>query len=325
MSKVQQSSRLTIPELQRMKAEGRKISMLTAYDFTMARLLDAAGVEVILVGDSLGMVVQGLENTVPVTLDEMLYHGRCVARGLSRAHMVLDMPFMTYHSREQALENAARALREGLAHSIKLEGGQDMAPIIQAITKCGIPVMGHIGLTPQSVHAMGGFKVQGKEAAAAARLKDDALAVEAAGAWSVVLEGIPMELAADISSSLHIPTIGIGAGPACDGQVLVINDLLGMDEGFKPKFVKRYNRLQQVIIGSVQEYMEEVRSGAFPDEAHSFKGKKEGLRAAPRQVGADAEALALGQHAPQASVHSLNGHSSSLDALVAEALRIGAA
>lgn len=322
MSKVQQSSRLTIPELQRMKSDGRKITMLTAYDFTMARLLDQAGVDVILVGDSLGMVVQGLENTVPVTLDEMLYHGRCVSRGLSRAHMVLDMPFMTYHSREQALENAARALREGMAHSIKLEGGLDMAPIIQAITRCGIPVMGHIGLTPQSVHALGGFKVQGKEASAAARLREDALAVQEAGAWSVVLEGIPLDLAAEISESLHIPTIGIGAGPGCDGQVLVINDLLGMDDGFKPRFVKRYAQLQQTIIGSVQEYLSEVRTGAFPDEAHSFKGKREGLRPAPAPRPAEGEPATLGL---ALNGSGLNGSASALTERVVQTLQVGAA
>lgn len=271
MSKVNTSSKVTILDLQRMKAENQKITMLTAYDFTMARLVDMAGVDVVLVGDSLGMVMQGLDNTLPVTLEHMIYHARAVARGLKRAHMVIDMPFMTYHSRQQALDNVARVMREGGGESVKLEGGQEMAETVEAITRCGIPVMGHIGLTPQSVHAMGGFKVQGREASQANRIREDALALEQAGAYSIVLEGIPMELAADISSSLSIPTIGIGAGVGCDGQVLVINDVLGMDDGFKPKFVKRYANLQQQIIGSVQEYLSEVRSGAFPDEAHSFK------------------------------------------------------
>jgi len=271
MSKVNTSSKVTILDLQRMKAENQKITMLTAYDFTMARLVDMAGVDVVLVGDSLGMVMQGLDNTLPVTLDHMIYHARAVARGLKRAHMVIDMPFMTYHSRQQALDNVARVMREGGGESVKLEGGQEMAETVEAITRCGIPVMGHIGLTPQSVHAMGGFKVQGREASQANRIREDALALEQAGAYAIVLEGIPMELAADISSSLSIPTIGIGAGVGCDGQVLVINDVLGMDDGFKPKFVKRYANLQQQIIGSVQEYLSEVRTGAFPDEAHSFK------------------------------------------------------
>lgn len=271
MSKVNTSSKVTILDLQRMKAESRKITMLTAYDFTMARLVDAAGVDVVLVGDSLGMVVQGLDNTLPVTLDHMIYHARCVSRGLKRAHLVIDMPFMTYHSKQQALDNAARVLREGGGESIKLEGGQEMAETVSAVTRCGIPVMGHIGLTPQSVHAMGGFKVQGREAVQAQRLREDALALEQAGAYSIVIEGVPMELAAEISASLSIPTIGIGAGVGCDGQVLVVNDLLGMDDGFKPKFVKRYANMQDSIIGSIQEYLGEVRAGTFPDEAHSFR------------------------------------------------------
>lgn len=279
MSKVSTSQRVTILDLQRMKAEQHKITMLTAYDFTMARLVDLAGVDVVLVGDSLGMVFQGQDNTLPVTVDHMIYHARCVARGLQRAHLVVDMPFMSYHSREQALENAARVMREGGAQSIKLEGGQEMAAVVDAITACGIPVMGHVGLTPQSVHAMGGFKVQGREAAQAARIRDDARALEQAGAYALVLEGIPMELAAEITADLSIPTIGIGAGVGCDGQVLVINDVLGMDDGFRPKFVKRYDNLQERIVSTVQEYLGEVRSGSFPDEAHSFKGRREGVPA----------------------------------------------
>jgi 3-methyl-2-oxobutanoate hydroxymethyltransferase len=275
MSKVNVTSKVTILDLQQMKAENRKITMLTAYDYTMARLVDAAGVDVVLVGDSLGMVVQGQENTLPVTLDQMIYHGRCVARGLRRAHLVVDMPFMSYHSVGQALENTARVMREGGAESVKLEGGQEVADVIAAVTRCGIPVMAHIGLTPQSVHAMGGFKVQGREAAEAERLKDDALAVQEAGAYSVVIEGVPMDLAAEISSSLTIPTIGIGAGIGCDGQVLVINDLLGLDEGFKPRFVKRYATLHSTIVDAVQDYLSEVRQGSFPDEAHSFRGRRE--------------------------------------------------
>lgn len=275
MSKVSVTSKVTILDLQQMKAENRKITMLTAYDYTMARLVDAAGVDIVLVGDSLGMVVQGNQTTLPVTLEHMIYHGQCVARGLRRAHLVVDMPFMSYHSVGQALDNAARVMREGSAESIKLEGGEEVAETIHAITRCGIPVMAHIGLTPQSVHAMGGFKVQGKEAAEAARLKTDALAVQEAGAYAVVIEGVPMDLAAEITEHLRIPTIGIGAGVGCDGQVLVINDLLGLDEGFKPKFVKRYAALHGNVVDAVGEYLNEVRGGVFPDEAHSFRGKRE--------------------------------------------------
>lgn len=278
MSKVSTSRKVTILDLQRMKAENRKITMLTAYDYTMARLVDAAGIDIVLVGDSLGMVVQGLENTLPVTLEQMIYHTRCVARGLTRAHLVLDMPFGSYLSTTQALENAGRALSEGRAEAVKMEGGEEIAEAMEAITRRGIPVMAHIGLTPQSVHAMGGFKVQGRSAERAAELKRDALAVEQAGAYSVVLEGIPMDLAQDISSSLSIPTIGIGAGRGCDGQVLVVNDLLGLDEGFQPKFVKRYASLHQTIVDAISDYAGEVRSGVFPDEAHSFRGQR------PREV-----------------------------------------
>lgn len=263
-------SKLTVLDFQRMKAESRKITMLTCYDHAMARILDAAGVDLLLVGDSLGMVVQGHTTTLPVKLEHMVYHTAAVARGVSRAHVVGDLPFMSYQiSPAQALESAGRLMQDGGAHSVKLEGGEDRAAAIEAIVAAGIPVMGHIGLTPQSVHALGGFKVQGK-GDAAERVRRDALAVEAAGAYAVVLEGIPMELAAEITDLLTIPTIGIGAGVGCDGQVLVINDLLGMDDSFKPRFVKRYADLKAVITGAVGEYLEEVRGGAFPDEAHAF-------------------------------------------------------
>jgi len=274
MSKVSSSTKVTILDLQKMKAENRKIVMVTAYDYTMARLVDQGGVDVVLVGDSLGMVVQGRGDTLGVTLDHMIYHGKCVSRGIERAHLVVDMPFMSYHSREQALENAARVMRESGAQSIKLEGGKEVADIIRAITCAGIPVMAHVGLTPQSVHAMGGFKVQGNDAAAADRVKEDAQAVQDAGAYSLVLEGIPRALARDISASLRIPTIGIGAGPHCSGQVLVINDLLGMDQGFKPKFVKRYADLHDAIRTALDAYVGEVQVGTFPDNAHSFRGKQ---------------------------------------------------
>jgi 3-methyl-2-oxobutanoate hydroxymethyltransferase len=248
--------------------------MLTAYDATFARLLDEAGVDVLLVGDSLGMVIQGHDTTLPVTLDEMIYHTRSVARGASRAHVVGDMPFMSYQaSPEDGLRSAGRLLKEGGAHAVKLEGGAELGETVHRLVRAGIPVMGHVGLTPQSVHAMGGFRVQGKDADSAARIRDDARALEQAGAYAVVLEGIPAPLAAEITSTLEIPTIGIGAGPSCDGQVLVIYDLLGMNDAFKPKFVKRYEHFAQRIRGAATEYIEEVRRGAFPTAEHSFSGE----------------------------------------------------
>lgn len=257
-----------------MKAERTKITMLTAYDATFARLVDEGGVDLILVGDSLGMVVQGHETTLPVTVDHMAYHGAAVSRVVQRAHVVVDMPFLSYHvSIEDAVRNAGRLMKEG-AHSVKLEGGAERAETIRAIVDAQIPVMGHIGLTPQSFHAQGGFKVQGRGDAEAQRILDDALAVQEAGAYSLVLEGIPAELAAEISAALDIPTIGIGAGAGCDGQVLVIYDLLGLDDSFKPKFVKRYASLHSVVTDAIGSYIDEVRTGAFPDADHSFHQKK---------------------------------------------------
>jgi 3-methyl-2-oxobutanoate hydroxymethyltransferase len=266
-------SAVTVPELHRMKVEGRKITMLTAYDATIARLVDQAGVDIILVGDSLGMVVQGHRNTLPVTVDHMAYHCACVSRAVSQAHIVGDLPFLSYHvNDDEAVRNAGRLVQEGGAHSVKLEGGRERARTIEAIVRAQIPVMGHVGLTPQSVHVQGGFKVQGRGDEAARRVIDDALAVEEAGAYSVVLEGIPLELAAEVTARLSIPTIGIGAGPGCDGQVLVIYDLLGMDDSFKPKFVKRYAELGRLAREAVGTYLQEVRGGSFPDAAHSFEG-----------------------------------------------------
>ncbi len=265
---------VTVLDLRRMKAERQKITMLTAYDAMFARLVDEGGVDVILVGDSLGMVVQGHGNTLPVTVEHMAYHGAAVARSTQRAHVVVDMPFLSYHvSIEDAVRNAGMLLKSG-AHSVKLEGGAERADTIRAIVNAQIPVMAHIGLTPQSFHAQGGFKVQGRGDAAAERIIADALAVQEAGAYALVLEGIPAGLAAEVSGALEIPTIGIGAGSGCDGQVLVIYDLLGMDKSFKPKFVKRYAQLQDTITGAVGEFIEEVRSGAFPDDDHSFHDKK---------------------------------------------------
>jgi len=254
-----------------MKASGRKITMLTAYDYTMARLLDQAGVDTILVGDSLGMVMQGHEDTLQVTMEHIIYHGQLVARAIERAHLVLDLPFMSYQvSVQQAVENAGRLIKEGHGHSVKLEGGTERIEVIEAITRAQIPVLAHVGLTPQSVHAFGGYRIQGWMDDEATRIKEGALAAQEAGAFGIVLEGIPAQLAAEITDSLDIPTIGIGAGVHCDGQVLVINDLLGMDDEFQPRFVKRYAQLAGVIRGAAREYIDEVKSGAFPTPDHSF-------------------------------------------------------
>lgn len=267
-------ARPTVLDLLKKKADNDKIVMVTAYDWTMARLVDAAGVDMVLVGDSLGMVVQGHDSTLPVTVDDILYHSRAVSRGLKNAHLTADLPFMSYQvSVEDALRAAGRMLQEGGAQSVKLEGGVRSAEAIHRIVEAGIPVVGHVGLTPQSVHAMGGFKVQGK-GEQAEQVLQDALAVQAAGAFCIVLEGMPAPLAATITERLDIPTIGIGAGPACDGQVLVCNDILGLDLGFKPKFVKRYAELENIVKEAVGAYADEVRSGAFPDAAHSFGVRK---------------------------------------------------
>ncbi|MCO4745452.1 MAG: 3-methyl-2-oxobutanoate hydroxymethyltransferase [Proteobacteria bacterium] len=266
--------RKSVLDLRKLKAGNDKIVMVTAYDYTMARLVDMAGVDMVLVGDSLGMVVQGRSDTLPVTLDECIYHTKCVSRGLEKAHLVFDMPFMTYQiSPEQALQNAGRAMQESGAQSVKLEGGERTASAISLIVDAGIPVVGHVGLTPQSVHAMGGFKVQGRSDEAAERVVRDALAVQEAGAFCIVLEGLPTDVAQEITDRLDIPTIGIGAGVHCDGQVLVSTDLLGMNTSFKPKFVKHYASLEQTIVDAVKAYGDEVRSSAFPDAAHSFNRK----------------------------------------------------
>lgn len=265
--------RITAPEILKMKAAGDRIAMVTAYDAAMARLIDAAKADMVLVGDSLGMVIQGQPDTLSVTVRDMVYHGRCVAAGLHRAHLTVDMPFMSYQvSVSQALRTAGRLVREGKAQSVKLEGGVRSAPAIRAIVEAGIPVVGHVGLTPQSVHATGGFKVQGREAANADRILADAVAVAEAGAFCVVLEMIPALLAARITAELSIPTIGIGAGAACDGQVLVCNDLLGMDHRFHPRFVKHYAELDPTITESVGGYVADVKSGAFPALEHGYQG-----------------------------------------------------
>jgi 3-methyl-2-oxobutanoate hydroxymethyltransferase len=246
--------------------------MITAYDFTMARLVDAAGIDMVLVGDSLGMVVQGLSNTIPVTLDEICYHGRAVARGLQRAHLVGDLPFMSYQvSSAQAVESAGKLMKDGAFESVKLEGGLELSDHVFRIVRAGIPVVGHIGLTPQSVHALGGFKVQGRGDDAAEKVIADARALEQAGVFAIVLEAIPPDLAARVTLEVAVPTIGIGAGAACDGQVLVCTDLLGMVRGKIPKFAKRYAELGDAISGAVEAYIREVQDGSFPGPEHTYK------------------------------------------------------
>jgi 3-methyl-2-oxobutanoate hydroxymethyltransferase len=254
-----------VPDLRLMKARGEKIAVLTAYDFSMARLLDRAGIDVILVGDSAGMVVLGYDTTIPVTLDMMIHHTAAVSRGAKRALIVGDMPFLTYHvSLEEAVRNAGRFIQEGGAAAVKIEGGRPMAPVIRRLTEIGIPVMGHIGLTPQSVHALGGFRQQGRDEKAAADLLADAKAVEDAGAAAVVLEAIPAELARQVTASLVIPTIGIGAGPHCDGQVLVSYDAFGLLDGPSPPFARQYAKLGEAMVSAASAYIADVREGRFP-------------------------------------------------------------
>ncbi|MBI4702267.1 MAG: 3-methyl-2-oxobutanoate hydroxymethyltransferase [Deltaproteobacteria bacterium] len=264
-------TKVTAPALRARKG-GEPLAMLTAYDFTMARLLDRAGVDILLVGDSLGMVFQGLDTTIPVTLDEICYHSRAVARGAEHAHVVADMPFMSFQlSATQALESAGKLVKEGMAESVKLEGGSEVAEQVRRIVRAGIPVMGHVGLTPQSVHAMGGYKVQGKGPDAAARVLADARALDEAGAYAIVLEAVPPDLAAEVTAGVSVPTIGIGAGAGCDGQVLVCYDMLGMNLGHTPKFCKRFAELGERIDEAVHAYVRDVREGAFPGREHCYK------------------------------------------------------
>jgi 3-methyl-2-oxobutanoate hydroxymethyltransferase len=265
------SKKITLPDLIKMKKDGEKISMLTAYDYTMARIVDEAGTHVVLVGDSLGMVIQGRKNTLGVNLDHMIYHSHCVSKGLARAHLVCDMPFMSYQaSVDEAVKNCGKVLKQGHAEAVKLEGGEEIAPTVKRLTDLGIPVMGHVGLQPMHVHLMGGYKVQGRDSKSERQILKDAKALEKAGAYSLVLEGIPAPLAQKISRSLKIPTIGIGSGPHCDGQVLVIYDLLGMYQEIRPKFVRRYANLFETITESVKRYISDVQSGNFPSEKESF-------------------------------------------------------
>jgi len=263
--------RVSITDLKGMKKRGEKIVMLTAYDYPTARLVEEAGVPLILVGDSLGMVVLGYDSTIPVTMEEMLHHVKAVVRGTRRAHIVADMPFMSYQaSSQEALHNAGRMLKEGGAQSVKLEGGLRVAETVRLLVEAGIPVMGHLGLTPQSINQFGGYRVQGKTPAAAVKLLNDAVALEQAGAYAIVLETVPTQLAMVITERVSIPTIGIGAGPRCDGQVQVLHDMLGLFIDFLPKHAKRYANLAETIIEAVRQYAGEVKEERFPTERESF-------------------------------------------------------
>ncbi len=263
--------KVTVPEIRKMKERGEKITALTAYDYSFARILDQAGIDILLVGDSLGSVIQGRENTLSVTMEDMIYHTKAVARGSQRALLVADMPFLSFQvSAEDTKRNAGRFVQEAGAEAVKLEGGIRILQTVEALIQMGIPVMGHVGLTPQSIHQFGGYRVQGKEKAGREAILQDALGLEAAGAFAVVLEGIPMNLAGEITERLSIPTIGIGAGVNCDGQVLVVHDMLGMFDMYTPKFVKKYADMKTVMTGAVKEFIAEVREQKFPDKQHSF-------------------------------------------------------
>lgn len=262
----------TVSTLQQAKENGQKITMLTAYDYSTAKLMDEAGIDMILVGDSLGNVILGYEDTISVTMEDMIHHGAAVSRGVKETMVVVDMPFMSYQiSVEEAVANAGRLMKEGRANAVKLEGGKSVCPQIKAITQAGIPVVAHLGLTPQSINALGGYKVQGKSEDAAKKLLEDALAVQEAGAFALVLECVPTKLASLITKKLTIPTIGIGAGNECDGQVLVYQDMLGMFSDYVPKFVKQFAQVGEIMKKAFSDYKEEVASGAFPAEKNSYK------------------------------------------------------
>ena len=271
--------KITITDLQQKKRDGKKITMLTAYDYPMARLVDEAGIDSVLVGDSLGMVVLGLDSTVPVTMDEMIHHAKAVRRGTKYAFMIGDMPFGSYQiSKEEAIYNAMRFMKEAGCEAVKLEGGYEAVEVTEAIVDAGIPVLGHIGLTPQTMSKLGGFKVQGKDAEAAKKLIDEAVSLEKAGCFAIVLECVPDLVAKMITEKISIPTISCGAGIYCDGQVLVTNDMVGLFDRFTPKFVKKYVNLSQSILEGFKKYKYEVEKGVFPDEAHSFTIKEEELK-----------------------------------------------
>ena len=268
----------TVSTFKKAKENKEKLTMLTAYDYSTARLFDEAGINSILVGDSLGNVILGYEDTLSVTMEDMIHHSAAVARGAKNALVVCDMPFMSYQaSVYDAVTNAGRLMKEGRANAVKLEGGEEVCPQIKAITECGIPVVAHLGLTPQSINAFGGYKVQGRDLEAAKKLIDDAVAVEKAGAFALVLECVPTEIATKITEKLTIPTIGIGAGNGCDGQVLVYQDMLGMFSDYTPKFVKQYANVGTIIKDAVTDYINEVNSGAFPDETSSYKASDDVL------------------------------------------------
>jgi 3-methyl-2-oxobutanoate hydroxymethyltransferase len=284
--KTDEIKKMTIADLWRMKQEGTKITMITAYSYPQGLIVDQAGIDIILVGDSLGMVELGYRDTVPVTMEEMLMHTKPVVRAARRAHVVSDMPFMSYNiSIEQAVTNAGILYKDGGADSVKLEGGQDMADVVAAVHKAGIPVFGHIGLTPQTAALLGGFKVQGKSIDQAKKVFDDAVALEQAGAFALILEAIPKELAALITEKVRIPTVGIGGGVQCDGQVLVLHDMVGLFRRFTPKFVKVYTDLYGPQLKAVGEFIEDVRSGRFPAEEHSFGMKQESVEELKRELG----------------------------------------
>ncbi len=276
----------TVSTFVKAKQEGRRLSMLTAYDYSMAKLVDQSGVDGILVGDSLGMVCLGYKDTLKVTMQDMIHHTAAVSRGVSEALLVSDLPFMSYHvSVEQAVINAGRLIQQGGAEAVKLEGGSDIIPQVVAIIKAQIPVMGHLGLTPQSVHMFGGFKVQGREIQRAKQILDDAKRLEDCGVFSIVLECVPKELAELITQSISIPTIGIGAGAQCDGQILVYQDLLDLYGNMKPKFVKVYANAGETIREGIKTYVEEVQTGAFPEEKHSYTMQEDALRALKAESG----------------------------------------
>ena len=263
---------LTMPDLALRKRDGVPIVMLTCYDALFARLLEGAGVDILLVGDSVNEVLSGRRSTLSATLDQMIYHAASVRRGAERTPIVVDMPFLTYQvSIEDAIRNAGRVMAETDCHAVKIEGGEVMAPTVEALVARGIPVVGHLGLTPQSVHALGGYRVQGRGLSAAERLRTDAQALEAAGASAIVLELVPRDLATEISATLRIPTIGIGAGVGCDGQVLVLQDMLGLNAGFQPKFLRRYAELAETVQAAARQFGDDVRARRYPDDEHSFE------------------------------------------------------
>ena len=273
------SDKFTVSSFLKSKQSGEKISMLTAYDYSTAKLIDEAGVDSILVGDSLGMVVLGYENTLQVTVDDIVHHCKAVSRGVKRALVIGDMPFLSYHiSPQESVKNAGRIIQEGMAHAVKLEGGRDIIDSVKAIVRAQIPVVGHLGLTPQSVNMLGGFKVQGREEDKAKKMIEDALMLQEAGVFCIVLECVPMQLAQLISENLDIPTVGIGAGSGCGGQVLVTQDMLGMYTDFTPKFVKQYANMKDDITSAVKGYIDEVKSAEFPGEDHSFTMDEEQLK-----------------------------------------------